>query len=297
MRQAYTKTFEKLFSVSVVPTLRDNFSYLIHDQTTNTLAAVDVNEDIKPIIQHAKGQKLWGSSSHSFDSILVTHKHFDHAGGISSLKTAIQKEWNKPHGAETLHIYGGCRDNIPGVTNGVKGGDVLKVGGLNVKVLDVPCHTKGHVAYYVYHPEHKEAGAALFTGDTLFIAGLGAFFEGSCEDMCVAMERLASVNQNDPTMDTKTFIFPGHEYTGGFMNFSASQFPDKSSPDAQFIQEQKQKYEKLVKAGMPSVPSSLADEKVQNLFMRAVIDASFRKLMGKGNSALELMNYLYNACD
>lgn len=297
MRQVYSKAFGNLFSVSVVPTLRDNFSYLIHDQTTGALAAVDVNEDINPVIQCAKERKLWGSSTHVFSSILVTHKHYDHAGGVSSMKQAIGEAWPGRRDSGTVHIYGGVNDYIQGVTDAVKGGDIVKVGGLEVQVLDVPCHTRGHVAYYIYHPQHKEEGAALFTGDTLFIAGLGAFFEGSCDDMCRAMERLATVNKNDPGMDAKTFIFPGHEYTAGFMKFSVEKFPDKCSPDAQFIQEQKQKYEALVKTGMPSVPSSLADEKIQNLFMRAVVDGPFRKSMGKGNSAGELMNYLYNACE
>lgn len=296
MRQVYTKHFGSFFSVSVVPTLRDNFSYLIHDRTSGTVAAVDANEDIKPIIQCAKDQNLWGAPTNFFDSILVTHKHYDHSGGIFSLKKSLEEGWPRAENA-SLRIYGGVNDHIQGVTDPVKGGDVLKVGALDVRVIDVPCHTKGHVAYYVFHRDHQEEGAALFTGDTLFIGGIGAFFEGTCEDMCAAMLRLASVNQSNASMDSRTFIFPGHEYTGVFMKFSVGAIPDKDSPDAQFIHEQKSKYEALVKKGMPSVPSSLADEKIQNLFMRAAIDSQFRKLMRKGDTPGELMDYLYNACE
>lgn len=280
--------------MTVVPTLQDNFSYLIQDLTSGTLASVDVNSDIKPLISNLKEASIWGSEKYSFAAILSTHKHYDHCGGNLSMAAEIKKAW--PRAVEPLRVIGGGNDDISGATESVYGGDVLKIGNLEVRVVYVPCHTAGHVAYHIFHPDHEAEGSALFTGDTLFIGGLGAFFEGTSKEMCVAMERLAAVNKKSPELDEKTFVFPGHEYTAGFMKFSVSEYPDKNSADASFIAEQKKKYEILVRSGMPSVPSSLADEKKQNLFMRAVIDEEFRKKMNKGTE-VKLMEYLYNACD
>lgn len=296
MRHVYTKAFGSAFSVAVVPTLKDNFSYVIHDDITGTVAAVDANADWKLLQQHMAHMKWWGSADHHFAAILTTHKHHDHAGGNAGLLQAVRSSWRPDPVSGDCRVYGGAKDAISSVTHPVAGGDSLKVGSLEVRVIDVPCHTSGHVAYYVSNPERKEDGAALFTGDTLFIAGLGAFFEGSDKDMCVAMSRLAGVNNNNAAADANTFIFPGHEYTAGFMKFSAAQFPEKKSSDHKFILEQQKKYSALVSAGMPSIPSSLADEKRQNLFLRAAVDEAFRQTMGKGN-AESLMNYLYNACD
>lgn len=296
MRLVYTKVFGNAFSVAVVPTMQDNFSYIIHDDSTGTMAAVDVNNDWKPVQKHLEDLKRWGSDDHRLCAILTTHKHFDHAGGNATLSRAVQDAWRPDSVNGGFRVYGGVQDNVPGVTHAVRGGDSFALGALEVQVIDVPCHTRGHVAFHVYNPQRRDEGSALFTGDTLFIAGLGAFFEGTDNDMCKAMERLGGVNHNNSADDAKTFIFPGHEYTAGFMKFSAAMYPDKRSDDYNFIVEQQKKYAALVHSGMPSVPSSLADEKRQNLFMRAVVDSNFQKAMGKGD-AQKLINFLYNACD
>lgn len=173
---------------------------------------------------------------------------------------------------------------------------MVAIGQLRVDVIDAPCHTSGHVLYKVQHPSHPADGVALFTGDTMFIAGVGAFFEGDAADMCRAMRKVYCLNDPDGgTRDATTFIFPGHEYTAGFMNFSAKVMATKSIADAAFIDTQAAKYAAAVHRGDPSVPSSLADEKRQNLFLR-VADPAFCAMMDKGD-AVRLMDYLYNACD
>jgi hydroxyacylglutathione hydrolase len=102
-------------------------------------------------------------------SILTTHKHWDHSGGNKEMAEKI---------GSALKIYGGAKDSIPGVTNPVDEGQTFQVGNLSVKVFDTPCHTSGHVVYHVTHPEDPENGA-VFTGDTMFVGGIGAFFEGN----------------------------------------------------------------------------------------------------------------------
>lgn len=289
IRQPVRKEFGGLFSVIVVPTLKDNFSYLIHDNTTGTVAAVDVNADYKPLLDYVKQNQL-----NTITTILSTHKHWDHAGGNEELKKHVLA--HHADSVRQLHVIGGKRDAIPGVTQAVSEGDVVMLGQLKAEVLDVPCHTKGHVAYKVSHPGSPSNGAALFTGDTLFLGGIGAFFEGNAADMCAAMHKLYDVNrENQYALDHNTFIFPGHEYTASFINFSVKEAPKSEAETAEFLLRQRQKYADLVAKGLPSVPSSLAEEKRQNLFLRVCEDA-FRRQM-KTTDEVALMDYLYNACD
>ncbi|KAG5505560.1 hypothetical protein JIQ42_08324 [Leishmania sp. Namibia] len=295
MRNYYTKKFGSAFSVTVVPTLKDNFSYLINDHATHTLAAVDVNADYKPILayieEHLQEHGNLGGK-HNLRIILSTHKHWDHAGGNATLKAELEAM----HKSESVIVIGGANDSIPAVTQPVREGDRAQVGELSVEVIDAPCHTRGHVLYKVYHPQHPNDGVALFTGDTMFIAGIGAFFEGDEKDMCRAMEKVYHLNKgNDYALDPVTFIFPGHEYTAGFVAFSERTLPDRASDDLSFIHAQKAKYAAAVKRGDPSVPSSLAEEKRQNLFLR-VADPAFVGMMNEG-SKQALMMRLYNACD
>ncbi|KAK7197633.1 glyoxalase II [Novymonas esmeraldas] len=295
MRNYYTKQFGSAFSVTVVPTLKDNFSYLINDHATHTLAAVDVNSDFEPIMryveEHVKRESGAGVA-HQLQTILTTHKHWDHAGGNIELKARLEAV----AGAGRVVVIGGANDGIPAVTQPVREGDRASIGQLAVEVIDSPCHTRGHVLYRVYHPDHPADGAALFTGDTMFIGGIGAFFEGNEADMCRALHKVYHVNQsNEYTLDAATFIFPGHEYTAGFMKFAANTVPASAGDDRAFIEAQTAKYAAAVKRGDPSVPSSLAEEKRQNLFLR-VADPTFVAAMDRGN-AEALMLYLYNACD
>lgn len=296
MRHVYKKVLTA-FTISVVPTLKDNFSYLICDHATGTIAAVDVNADTSPLEKQLEIDGQWGAASkHSFAAILTTHRHHDHAGGNDKFVKAVKAAWGPT--ASPVEVYGGVKDAIPSVTHPVKQADRFAIGSLQVEVVDVPCHTRGHVAYHVSSGNSEEA--ALFTGDTLFVGGLGAFFEGSAADMCVAMRRLATVNEGKGTTDAKTFVFPGHEYTEGFIQFSINTYPTSAAggtEEVQFFKEQLQRYRSMLSAGMPTVPSSLQEEKRQNLFMRALIDADFRKAMNKGAGEVELMEYLYNACD
>lgn len=294
MRHHYTKQFGAAFSVTVVPTLKDNFSYLIHDHATHALAAVDTNADFAPVLRYVEEHLKSGpnaGTAYSFHTILSTHKHYDHAGGNVDLKKQLEAQSNT-----AVAVVGGANDGIPAVTQKVKEGDSVQVGGLSVEVIDAPCHTRGHVLYKVHHPQHPKDGVALFTGDTMFIAGIGAFFEGDEADMCRALQKVFHLNKaNDYALDASTFIFPGHEYTAGFMKFAEKVFPDRASDDLAFIRAQAAAYAAAVKQGNPSVPSSLADEKRQNLFLR-VADPAFRAQMNKG-SEQQLMAYLYNACD
>lgn len=292
MRHTFTKEFGSAFSVAVLPTLKDNFTYLIQDHATGALAAVDVNTDTDAIMQYITERHPPLSLS-NLRTILSTHKHWDHAGGNEKLRDCIGNTSAGP-----FRIVGGVKDNIPGATVAAQEGDVVDIGELRAEVLDVPCHTHGHVAFRVYHPSQPHVGSALFTGDTMFTAGIGAFFEGTAQDMCAAMAKFFHLNSpNGYALDAVTLVFPGHEYTATFMQFTETQLRDRPAfaDDWVFVKEQAAAYARAVAAGRPSVPSSLAEEKRQNLFLR-VADPTFRKAFGKENP-VQLMDYLYSSCD
>uniref|UniRef100_A0A0A9ZGX0 Hydroxyacylglutathione hydrolase n=1 Tax=Lygus hesperus TaxID=30085 RepID=A0A0A9ZGX0_LYGHE len=150
--------------------------------------------------------------------------------------------------------------------------------------------------YHVCNPAQRDDGVAMFTGDTVFVAGLGAFFEGNAQDMVSAMKKLYYINaDNEFVDDDKTYIFPGHEYTLNFMKFTQKIVGLHKPTNSEFLNEQVNRYQSLQSQGLPTIPSTLKEEKVQNLFLR-VADPKFVKAMHKGNEE-ELMEFLYNACD
>ena len=104
--------------------------------------------------------------------ILTTHHHYDHSQGNADLLDLVNDQ--------SLPIYGGD-DRIPKLTNHVKHEDVISFGDLAIKVLFTPCHTTGHVCYYI--SDEASGEKAVFTGDTLFLGGCGRFFEGTGEQM------------------------------------------------------------------------------------------------------------------
>lgn len=176
--------------------------------------------------------------------VLTTHHHWDHAGGNEKLV----KLFDKP-----LEVYGGD-DRIGALSNKVNQDDRLKIGELNVTCYFTPCHTTGHICYYV---ESSAGDRCVFTGDTLFQAGCGRFFEGTAEQMYAALiEKLSALPE-----DTK--VFCGHEYTLQNMSY------------ARHVEPQNEKilnrieWAKLRRATKsPTVPSTIAEEKSWNPFMR-----------------------------
>lgn len=273
-RRPLTKSFGSRFSVHVVPVLKDNFSYIIAEHASRTLAVVDVSE-VHPVMKALEALPEWPTAQSSKPNapfaVLSTHKHWDHTGGNKDLAAKFSE----------LQVYGGEHEAVANRTHAVKHGEQFHIGQLSVDVLHVPCHTSGHVAFHVYHPEERDNGA-VFTGDTLFVGGIGAFFEGNSELMLQALDRIRG-------LPSGTSVFPGHDYTVNFLKFAHSVVPKD-----EFIAQQLKRYQDLQSQGIPTVPSTLAEERQQNVFMRA-LDDDFRKLMDKP-SAVDLMQHLYDTC-
>jgi hydroxyacylglutathione hydrolase len=176
----------QFFTVYTLPVLHDNFSYIIHCNQSNEAAVVDVSE-VEPVLNKLTELKV------SKFSILTTHKHHDHSGG--------NEEMCRRTGCS---CYGGVQDAVPGCTHPLLDGDNFSIGQLQANVLHTPCHTRGHVLFHVFHPRARDEGA-LFTGDTLFVGGIGAFFEGNARQMVDALQRVSELPDS-------TRVYPGNNF-------------------------------------------------------------------------------------
>jgi len=218
-----------------VPQLSDNYAYLISDPRTGDAAVVDCAE-AEPVLAAARmaGVRL--------TAVLATHHHFDHVGGNAALLAA----------RAGLRVHGSAADapRIPGITDRLRDGDPVAVGSLRGRALLIPAHTSGHVAYHF--PDER----AVFTGDTLFVAGCGRLFEGDARQMMASLAKLAA-------LPDETRVFCGHEYTEKNLRFAAVLEPTNAA-----IREKLAWAEARRRAGEPTVPSTIAEEKATNPFLR-----------------------------
>ncbi|HEY8121908.1 MAG TPA: hydroxyacylglutathione hydrolase, partial [Myxococcota bacterium] len=182
-----------------IPTLSDNYTYLLVCEQSGEAAIVDAPE-LDPVARRVEALGV------AVKKILSTHHHPDHA--------AANPELAKRYGAP---VYGHRSDasRLAGFSHGLEEGDTLTLGRETARVLFIPAHTRGHIAYVF------DAARAVFCGDTLFAAGCGRLFEGTPEMMFRAMEKLGALPGD-------TRVFCGHEYTAGNLRFAAHVEPDNS---------------------------------------------------------------------
>lgn len=235
--------------IQVHPALSDNYMYLIIDEASGEAAVVDpvTPDTVLKAVQEAKV---------NLTTVITTHHHWDHAGGNEALVQQAGKE---------LKVYGGD-DRIGALTHKVKHGDTLQVGSLNIKCLATPCHTTGHICYYVTPPEQSQhQQSVVFTGDTLFLAGCGKFFEGTAEQMHAALIGTLS------KLPDSTDVYCGHEYATSNLQFAMHVEPDNTTTKEKMTWVTKRRED-----GLPSVPSTIGEEKQYNPFMR-VEEASMQQ--------------------
>ncbi|XAR71852.1 Hydroxyacylglutathione hydrolase [Bertholletia excelsa] len=222
-----------------VPCLEDNYSYLVIDEATREAAVVDPVEPEKVL---RVAEENWVEVKIA----LTAHHHWDHAGGNENIKELVPG----------IRVYGGSVENVKGCTNRLQNGDKLVLGsGTHILALHTPCHTKGHISYYLTGKDEEDP--AVFTGDALFIAGCGKFFEGTAEQMyqslCVTLGSLPK----------PTRVYCGHEYTVNNLHFALTVEPDNEK-----IIRKLSLAEHNRQAGLPTVPSTIEEELETNPFMR-----------------------------
>uniref|UniRef100_A0A6A7FPX0 hydroxyacylglutathione hydrolase n=2 Tax=Hirondellea gigas TaxID=1518452 RepID=A0A6A7FPX0_9CRUS len=230
--------------VQVHPALSDNYMYLIIDEKSGEAAIVD---PVTPatVLAAVKEAKV------NLTTVLTTHHHWDHAGGNEALVAQADCK---------LRVYGGD-DRIGALTDKVQHGDTITIGNLTINCIATPCHTTGHICYYVTSSEPSDTHRpAVFTGDTLFLGGCGKFFEGTPEQMHTALITRLGALPDD------TDVYCGHEYSLNNLQFGLHVDPDNEAC--------KEKYEAMVKRredSKPSVPSTIGEEKQYNPFMRVEV--------------------------
>ncbi|XP_033333600.1 hydroxyacylglutathione hydrolase, mitochondrial isoform X5 [Megalopta genalis] len=222
--------------VRILPALQDNYMYLIIDEATQEAAIVDP-VDPEAVLSVVK------ESNVNLTKVLTTHHHWDHAGGNEKLCKQMSN----------LQVYGGD-DRIGALTNKVKHDDTFNIGGLKVQCLATPCHTTGHICYYI---TGNQDPPAVFTGDTLFAGGCGAFFEGTAEQMYKALIQILG------SLPNETKVYCGHEYTENNLKFGKHVEPQNEAiiQKIESVRIQRENFH-------PSVPSTILEEKLTNPFMR-----------------------------
>ena len=221
-------------SVELVPCLTDNYAYLLRDSHSDLCAIVDPSEPgpVKKALA-ARGLKL--------THILNTHHHFDHTGGNIPLKEEFGAQIVGP---------GKDRDRIPGIDVGVDETTPWSFGSHTARVLEIPAHTRAHIAF-VFDDER-----IVFTGDTLFAMGCGRLFEGTPAMMWSSLSKLMQLPDD-------IRIYCGHEYT-----LSNGRFALTLEPNNPALQARVREVESLRAESKPTIPSTMGLEKKTNPFLR-----------------------------
>jgi hydroxyacylglutathione hydrolase len=238
--------------------LTDNFGYLIHDPVTRATASIDAPESA-PVIE-ALEREGW-----TLTDILITHHHGDHVGGVAELKQKYNCRVLAPHDKSA---------RIANVDARVAHGDVVKVGGLLVRVLETPGHTLDHVSY-VFDSEK-----AVFAADTLFSIGCGRVFEGTYPQMWDSLLKLRALPD-----DFK--LYCGHEYTAANVKFALTIEPDNAA-----LKARAEEVTRLRAAGQPTIPVTLGEEKKANVFLRADDPSVAASVRMKGASGAQVFGEL-----
>jgi hydroxyacylglutathione hydrolase len=239
---AHTFSELQMHTLFPIPAFSDNYIWVLHD---GQRAWVVDPGDAEPVQAYLREHGL------ALQGILLTHHHADHTGGVDTLRATT--------GAR---VYGPAFEALPEPVQRLSEGDQVEVLGLALRVLDVPGHTAGHIAYYA---DCADTAPMVFCGDTLFSGGCGRLFEGSPAQMLASLDKLAALPGD-------TRVCCAHEYTLSNLRFALAVEPGNAD-----LMAYTNRCEELRAQHQPTLPSSIAMEKRINPFLRSreitVVDA------------------------
>ncbi|MGA4445743.1 hydroxyacylglutathione hydrolase [Ectopseudomonas chengduensis] len=222
-----------MIQIDALPAFNDNYIWLLQEARSKRCAVVDPG-DAAPVMAWLQAHPQWQLSD-----ILITHHHFDHVGGVETLKKAT--------GAR---VVGPAAEKIPARDVDLNDNGEIEVLGLRFKVMAVPGHTLGHIAYY------QAEQNLLFCGDTLFAGGCGRLFEGTPQQMHQSLGRLAA-------LPASTLVYCTHEYT-----LSNLRFAHAVEPHNVRLSERLAEVTRWRDEGRISLPSNIELELATNPFLR-----------------------------
>ena len=222
-----------MIQIDALSAFNDNYIWLLQEPSSKRCAVVDPG-DAAPVLAWLEAHPDW-----QLGDILITHHHFDHVGGVEQLKSAT--------GAR---VAGPAAEKIPARDLDLHDNDEIDVLGLRFKVMAVPGHTLGHIAYY-HAPQNL-----LFCGDTLFAGGCGRLFEGTPQQMHRSLSRLAA-------LPASTQVYCTHEYTLSNLRFAHAVEPDNVRLNERLAEVTRWRDE-----GRISLPSNIELELATNPFLR-----------------------------
>lgn len=218
-----------------IPCLRDNYAYLLIDDNGGRATVVDPSE-VDPVVSAVEREGV------ALRELWITHHHWDHVGGIEGLVRLYEIE----------HVRGSCYDaehgRIANQSVALGDGDEFDFGGSTVRVLEIPGHTLGAIAFVV--------DGHLFSGDTLFLAGCGRVFEGTMQMMSESLTKLRE-------LPAETRLWCGHEYTVNNLRFAKTVEPDNADVLAALAEAIE-----IRESGGFTVPGMLEREMLTNPFLR-----------------------------
>jgi len=227
--------------IVAVPAFTDNYIWLVHDSETGETAVVDPG-DSAPVLAETE-RRGW-----RIDQVWNTHWHPDHTGGNLAVK-----------GASGARIWGPAGEDIAGRDVALKEGDEVRLGRHVGRVIEVPGHTLGHIALIF-----DENGVA-FVGDTLFAMGCGRLFEGTPEQMYRSLQRLTE-------LPPETRLYCAHEYT-----LSNARFAAHAEPGNAAVADRLASVEAMRANGEMTVPTTVAQERETNPFVRSTNEEEFAR--------------------
>ena len=252
-----------MLNINIISCLEDNYSFIIHETETDTVAVVDPSE-YEPINNFIE------KDLKKIDFIFNTHHHFDHTGGNLNLKRKYKSK-----------VVGSKKDEkrIPGIDIKLSDNENFKLGNVEFKIFFVPGHTSGHICFYAKREK------VIFTGDTLFSLGCGKVFEGTHVEMLKSLNFIKKLPAN-------TQIYCGHEYTKKNLDFCIKhEFNNKN------LKDKKNWIASRLSQKQPTIPITIKEELSTNIFLRCD-NYEVKKILGMESSTeLEVFKKLRDLKD